>query len=684
MKTRLLTLAALILGIAACERQPDVPVPAAGSFRASFDEVTSKSSLEGKKAVWEAGDVISVNGYEYRTEAGGENAVFDPVGEGAPEADEYIAVYPATLSVSGKTVTGVVPSAQTARNGDFPEGLNYAAAKSSTRDLTFKNLLSLVKVQLNTEGVNSIELSAGNGEILSGAFTADFSGDTPVVAAEDGAESVVLSNDGGTGERYLVVIPQALQQGFTVTFGLDTPWSKTRSTAVEFGRSELVNLGAFSKDEEGYFITKVPQNFFVKPGATGSGQSWQDAMDIYGALTAAADHDVIHLAAGTYTASETFSITQNITLQGGYNADPVEGDLPDPAAQKAVLDGNDAVQVLKITAAPGAHKKVTVSGLVLQNGNTTSNGGGLFINKSDADIRYVDILDNSANMGAGFLVTGGANADFYSCLIIGNKASGNGANYIYDGAKARFDRCIFRSNETAGAGAAVYAYTNTQDVIVTIADSEISGNKATGRGGAVYARAAAASTTLNIANTTIFNNKAGHMGSAVAFYGTATSPVVAQIISSTITDNTSTNETQNYGGAIGIETAGITVNLYNTIVSGNHWSRTPKPNCADLYSRNTSSTSVLNRCILGASVYGSNAVDSAAPTFDAATMLTQKEETGKTTVYRLTGTDNPALTYGYDAAGLKALGSVFSDDVISSDQWGNARPGSAMGAYVGN
>ena len=56
---------------------------------------------------------------------------------------------------------------------------------------------------------------------------------------------------------------------------------------------------------------------------------------------------------------------------------------------------------------------------------------------------------------------------------------------------------------------------------------------------------------------------------------------------------------------------------------------------------------------------------------------------GKSTVFALTGSDNPAKTYGYDVAGLQSLNTAFADALLGKDQWGNARPDNVMGAYTG-
>ena len=262
--------------------------------------------------------------------------------------------------------------------------------------------------------------------------------------------------------------------------------------------------------------------------------------------------------------------------------------------------------------------------------------------------------------------------------------TGNGANIVYPGSKATVKDCIFRGNSATGLCAAIYLCDSNANAgetpELTVLNSEFSGNTTNGRGGAIGARATASvGVKLIVANSTFFGNTCKSTGSAIALWGAADKPVTADIYSCTITGNTTTRATTTAGGAIGQETKGVTVNIYNSILSGNSWSANAP--AANLYTVDAT-TAKAYKSINASAVYGADgAVDSGAPAFAPLAMLSKKTQEGKSTVFQLVGDNNPAQTYGYDAASLKALNASLQD-VLGKDQWGNTRSASKMGASV--
>ncbi|MBO4447808.1 MAG: hypothetical protein J5764_06755 [Bacteroidales bacterium] len=315
---------------------------------------------------------------------------------------------------------------------------------------------------------------------------------------------------------------------------------------------------------------------------------------------------------------------------------------------------------------------------------TSKNNVGVYVRGADASANVsatftnCAITRNKGNMGSSFGVTY-ATVLFDNCQISNNISSGNGGSLVYPGAKVTVKDCIFRENK-ATLGAAIYEYTNGDAVELTILNSEFSANTTNGRGGAIYARAGAASgVSLNVANSTFFSNEAASTGSAIALYGSATFPVKANIYSSTFTGNICTRNKNDVGGAIGLETAGLEANIYNCVLAGNIWEANKA--AADVFVK--AGNVFVSRSVVNTAVYaGDNTVDTGAPAFNAATMLSKKEAEGKTTVFSLTGSDNPARTLGLDVPGLKELKATIDNSILEKDQWGNARTGAVMGAYV--
>ena len=347
------------------------------------------------------------------------------------------------------------------------------------------------------------------------------------------------------------------------------------------------------------------------------------------------------------------------------------------------LGGGVAAGLYIYSAAESSCTAVVKDCLFVGN-ETEKNNSAIYVRGADASASVTAsftncvIKENKGAMGSGFGTTF-ATVLFDRCQVLKNTSSGNGANLVYPGSKVTVKDCIFREN-AATMASALYHYTNAEASELTIVNSEFSANTTVGRGGAIYSRAGSAEgVKLNIANSTFFGNQSASTGSAIAFYGAAAMPVVANIYSCTFTGNTCTRASDTPGGAIGLETAGITANLYNCVVSGNIWEAAPT--AADLFVK--AGTATVKKSVINTSVYNADAVvDGSAPAFAAASMLSKKEAEGKTTVFSLIGEGNPAKTYGYDAAGLKALGASIDGAILEKDQWGNARNAAVMGAYV--
>lgn len=267
-----------------------------------------------------------------------------------------------------------------------------------------------------------------------------------------------------------------------------------------------------------------------------------------------------------------------------------------------------------------------------------------------------------------------ANVTYDSCTFSGNKGTSNGVVNFYDNCNAVLNNCTFELNETTGGGGAIYVYTNTDAAtpIMTITNSIFHSNKANGKG-TVWLRGDKGQVTLNCVNNTFYANQTGNVGSAINLYKNVT----ANIISNTIVGNTATYaKDAARAGAICLEAAPLTVNAYNNIVAGNI--RSFDSATEDVKVKAGTITNKYS--FIGNEYYDVNGtVASVTPSFDYVTMVGAYAEG----VVKLTGSDNPALTYGMPASELKALANDYvSADILGKDQLGNTRNGAVAGACV--
>lgn len=329
------------------------------------------------------------------------------------------------------------------------------------------------------------------------------------------------------------------------------------------------------------------------------------------------------------------------------------------------------------------------------NNTATGNCGGVYVrddsgtNNMKISFTNTTFNGNVGNMG-GCLLVNNAKLAFKGCEFKGNKNNGNGIMYMYTTntggeIELTMDGCSYVENvpaEGASAGliGGIYLYTNhtSHTIKAYITNSYFANNKANGRAAAIYMRNAKVDKTyLYVANCTFANNWAGSLGSAINLYGTAAYTVDADVVSCTATGNVSTNETNL--GAFCCETKGTTMNIYNTISSGN---LTGAGSAAD--TNNKAGVMTIKNSIIGADYYGADAaVATVSPVFDYATMLS----TFNGGVVKLVGnaSSNPAFGNGMTATDLKALANGnMTADILAKDQLGNARNDSdkIIGAVV--
>ena len=282
--SRLLLIAGLLLAASCSRVEQDIipaPTPPVYTIRAGFagEEAGTRSRLDiGEtyaKVLWTGGDAfkmykMSTGGYSqttYTTEDDGTEVATFTSTKRLGEDDSYTSIYPAQQYGVYKKNDDVllrvpVPPVQTAVPGGIAEGLNLAAAWSSTQDadLQFKNLLSFVRFRLEGDAVSSLKsiiFDAGTtvagdaalyfqeGELKFG-YTSNFG----TSVTYERSNTVTLSGTFVEGQDYCIaMVPASLTDGFTLTFSdgecrfIEKHSSKTltltRSRIVDFGTIDL-------------------------------------------------------------------------------------------------------------------------------------------------------------------------------------------------------------------------------------------------------------------------------------------------------------------------------------------------------------------------------------------------------------------------------------------------------------
>ena len=291
MKKSFIYIAALTL-IAACNKA-ESPVPSQESsiITAQIEQETAtKTYMDAYNNIrWSEGDQIvgfmkSSLGLKYRilsSSVGKTSAFFEKVSGGndyigaGTEWDHNIVYYPysdvvqAAKAGSSYTLDIVLPSEQTYVSESFGNGAMAMVAVSEDNDITFRNVLGGMKLQLKgTQKVKSIKLQGKNNEKLSGAATVTaYTDETkPAITMASGAStSVTLNCDGGvqlnesTATEFIISLPPVLfGSGFTLTVtdsDNKTYTIETDKTNTVLRSSLLVmppvKLGASAGDDSG-------------------------------------------------------------------------------------------------------------------------------------------------------------------------------------------------------------------------------------------------------------------------------------------------------------------------------------------------------------------------------------------------------------------------------------------------
>jgi predicted outer membrane repeat protein len=235
------------------------------------------------------------------------------------------------------------------------------------------------------------------------------------------------------------------------------------------------------------------------------------------AVSRAASNDSIHIAAGSYNENIQFHDINLAFIGAGMD--------------QTILDGGGTHGLIYFY---GASTVASFTDLTIQNGNNTTDGGGIINNGSTLTLTRVKVTNNTAPNAGGIDSTG-------SLTIVDSVISNNTAN---DGVIGY------------GGGLKVDA-----TIPASISGTTISGNTATGSGGGIYVQGTSAA--LSLTNVTISGNTAKNGGGIG-------SNVTINILNSTIANNHLS------GGSTGGILNWGTINFKNTIIAGND-----APNCAN-------------------------------------------------------------------------------------------------------
>lgn len=256
----LISAAALI----SCGKEPvSVEISTGQSARFKINEIDTKAFLsDGYKICWEAEkDQVSIfaktDNCRFTAIKGGDDS-FWLEGTLSQVTGKYYALYPYDPDATNSTgfVTTTLPTEQKAVVNQFSNIIAVGSTEGKT--LNFRNCVTLVEVDLQTDGIKTISMRGNNGELIAGTVRISIPSKdegVPVSTVVKGDKEVSISD--GTvlqkGKYYLAVIPQTFSRGITLTLEGDgiravksttKPVTASRSMRLLTGGLDLQTVSA--------------------------------------------------------------------------------------------------------------------------------------------------------------------------------------------------------------------------------------------------------------------------------------------------------------------------------------------------------------------------------------------------------------------------------------------------------
>lgn len=252
------------------------------------------------------------------------------------DADRYYAIYPYNRrnTFSENRIYSELSGFQAAAPGTFAEYLSHAVAYTDSDEMTFRQILALVKVTVPQTGpdvtVSQIVLRGNGGEIMAGKYFVDPSAAEPEAVPAGDVNEVTLNGRFTSGENYyLAVFPQTLTRGLSLAFRTSDGGEILKSTpdqyemeagsVTELTESSFEDLGnnLSSEGTANCYLITGPGSYYLtmtkgnSPESVGDVASAEVLWESFGTDTAPAVGDLVSEVSVSddrllLTTSETF------------------------------------------------------------------------------------------------------------------------------------------------------------------------------------------------------------------------------------------------------------------------------------------------------------------------------------------------------------------------------------------
>lgn len=246
----------------------------------------------------------------------------------------------------------------------------------------------------------------------------------------------------------------------------------------------LLLLGAHPRP-----VMADPVYLFVKPHATGD-CTMGNPCSLQAALDAAVDGDIIYMAGGIYTSTNTGPstaiavITKSISLLGGWNGLLTKLPIRNPDTWITTLDGEDQRRGIYLKGSSSAPITPRVEGVRVTRGNGGSFGGGIYVRYAAATVEDCHVFENTVSTtGGGILVMDGDGSVLAENQIYTNTSSWHGGGiHIASSDSVAVMSSTIRGN-TADEGGGIYVDSTPGTVLA--GNTLYTNTATTGNGGGI-------------------------------------------------------------------------------------------------------------------------------------------------------------------------------------------------------
>jgi hypothetical protein len=311
---------------------------------------------------------------------------------------------------------------------------------------------------------------------------------------------------------------------------------------ARFYNNGTIDMGAYEK--QGVTIAAGASGIlYVKPGGTGTGESWSCATgDLQDAINAAVSGNQVWVAGGTYIPNRRADATATITtgdrnnsfvlksgvkIYGGFAG--TETSLSNRNlslnTSASILSGdfngddngftNNSENAYHVVVSAGDVSTAELNGFTIQGGNCNGSvaitvngqgvgpngGGGIYCSNSSPTLSHLIIKGNAGRYGAGLCFSSSSPA-ISNSTIYGN-AGFYGGGIIASNSGASLTNVLISGNTAVEQGGGMY---NEFSVAPTLTNVTITGNTANYNSGAMYNNLGPA---INIRNSIIYGNNTG-------------------------------------------------------------------------------------------------------------------------------------------------------------------------------